>query len=72
MLLGEPALLAGRVCWFQKNLARWKHWQPRTADSDRRRQQAFEDRHRRMRPPHRRVTTWPHQFLHTNASRRPR
>ncbi len=25
---------------FQKNLARWKHWQPRTADSARRLQQA--------------------------------
>ena len=25
---------------FQKNLARWKHWQPRTADSARRQQQA--------------------------------
>jgi hypothetical protein len=25
---------------FQKNLARWKHWQPRTADADRRLQQA--------------------------------
>lgn len=25
---------------FQKNLARWKHWQPRTPDSARRQQQA--------------------------------
>ncbi len=25
---------------FQKNLARWKHWQPRTADAARRQQQA--------------------------------
>ena len=25
---------------FQKNLARWKHWQPRTADAVRRQQQA--------------------------------
>ena len=25
---------------FQKNLARWKHWQPRTADTARRQQQA--------------------------------
>jgi hypothetical protein len=43
-LYGRMLLSNRHYVWaqtlFQKNLARWKYWQPRTADTDRRMKQA--------------------------------